>query len=85
MAIPNFARQTYEERAKNHPIPVARELLETIARKQSNLAVSVDVTTKAAFLRVVQAVGPYCCLIKVPSLTFDRSHKRLITKYKDPY
>ncbi|KAI0068787.1 Orotidine 5'-phosphate decarboxylase [Artomyces pyxidatus] len=56
--------QTYAQRATKHANPAARHLLETISRKQSNLAVSVDVTKSADFLSVIDTVGPYVCLIK---------------------
>ena len=56
---------TYGERAKRHPNPAAKSLLETIERKQSNLCVSVDVTSSSEFLSVIDVVGPYVCLIKV--------------------
>ncbi|OCB90879.1 orotidine-5'-monophosphate decarboxylase [Sanghuangporus baumii] len=56
---------TYGERAARHSNPAARSLLETIERKRSNLCVSVDVSKKANFLSVIDAVGPYACLIKV--------------------
>lgn len=59
------ASTTYEARAQSHSSEVARTLLTIAAQKKSNLCVSVDVTTKAALLRLVDAVGPYCCLIKV--------------------
>jgi orotidine-5'-phosphate decarboxylase len=55
---------TYLERAANYTNPAAVNLLQTIDRKRSNLCVSVDVTRKAEFLRIVDAVGPYVCLIK---------------------
>ncbi|WFD30024.1 orotidine-5'-phosphate decarboxylase [Malassezia sp. CBS 17886] len=58
------ARQRYEERAAQHPNACARELLEAIARKESNLCVSVDVTRKDDLLAVVDAVGPFVALIK---------------------
>lgn len=38
--------------------------METIERKKSNLAVSVDLTKSADFLNVIDIVGPYICLIK---------------------
>ncbi|KZT62905.1 orotidine-5'-phosphate decarboxylase [Calocera cornea HHB12733] len=56
--------QSYESRLANYNNPAARALLECIARKQSNLCVSVDVSTKAKVLEVVDAVGPSVCLIK---------------------
>lgn len=49
----------------SHPSSVAKKLLECIEAKQSNLAVSVDVTTKASLLRIVEAVAPYVCMVKV--------------------
>ncbi|KAN0061732.1 orotidine 5'-phosphate decarboxylase [Thecaphora frezii] len=56
--------QTYASRAARQPNPAARQLLECIERKQSNLCVSVDVTNKADLLEVCDAVGPDVCLIK---------------------
>ncbi|KAK0191092.1 orotidine monophosphate decarboxylase [Armillaria mellea] len=57
-------RQTYGQRASKHSNPAAKLLLETIERKTSNLAVSVDVTKSKDFLAIVDAVGPFVCLIK---------------------
>ncbi|GAA5891289.1 hypothetical protein JCM5296_006889 [Sporobolomyces johnsonii] len=62
--MPSITTRTYADRASTHPIPVARQLLECIHRKQSNLCVSVDVTKKAALLRIAEAAGPYMCCIK---------------------
>lgn len=59
-----MATTTYEARAESHTNPTAKSLLATIARKQSNLCVSVDVTTKAKVLEVVTAVAPFVCLVK---------------------
>ncbi|KAH7107273.1 humps family-domain-containing protein [Auriculariales sp. MPI-PUGE-AT-0066] len=56
---------SYGERALRHNNPAAQALLETMDRKKTNLCVSVDVTSKSAFLAVVDAVGPYVCLIKL--------------------
>ncbi|KAI0921813.1 dihydroorotate dehydrogenase [Taiwanofungus camphoratus] len=55
---------TYGQRASRHANPAAKALLETIERKQSNLCVSVDVTKQADFLRIIDVVGPYVCLVK---------------------
>ncbi|KAF9055474.1 orotidine-5'-monophosphate decarboxylase [Hymenopellis radicata] len=57
-------RKSYAQRASKQSNPAARLLLETIERKQSNLAVSVDVTKSSDFLAIINAVGPYVCLIK---------------------
>jgi orotidine-5'-phosphate decarboxylase len=62
MAAPYL--DTYLNRAKKQVNPAAKELLETVERKKSNLCVSVDVTSSKNFLAIVDAVGPYVCLIK---------------------
>ena len=56
--------KSYGQRAANHSNPAARHLLQTMERKKSNLAVSVDLTTSSDFLKVIDAVGRYVCLIK---------------------
>ena len=55
---------TYVNRAKKQVNPAAKELLETVERKKSNLCVSVDVTSSKDFLAIIETVGPYVCLIK---------------------
>ena len=57
--------KSYADRISNFQNLAAKSLLECIERKKSNLCVSVDVTQKASVLRVVEAVAPYVCLIKV--------------------
>ncbi|KAJ6598941.1 orotidine monophosphate decarboxylase [Mycena vulgaris] len=56
--------QTYAQRALRHTNPAAKLLLETIERKKSNLAVSVDVASSKDFLSIIDVVGPFVCLIK---------------------
>jgi len=56
---------SYSERARAHTNPAAKELLETMERKHSNLCLSIDVTKKADLLRIVDVVGPHICLLKV--------------------
>ena len=67
----SLLKQTYSQRAANHTNPAAKALLETIERKRSNLCVSVDVTKKADFLRIIDVVGPYICLVKVNTRQTD--------------
>ncbi|KDN51290.1 hypothetical protein RSAG8_00919, partial [Rhizoctonia solani AG-8 WAC10335] len=55
---------TYEERIQNFSNPTARSLLDIMSRKKTNLCVSVDVTTKASLLRIVDAAGPSVCVVK---------------------
>jgi orotidine-5'-phosphate decarboxylase len=56
--------RTYAERASRNASPAAKQLLEVIERKQSNLCVSVDVIGKHDFLAIVDVVGPFVCMIK---------------------
>ena len=58
---------TYAARAENLSSEVARQLCRIIVQKSSNLCVGVDLTKQAALLKVVDAVGPHVCLIKVSS------------------
>ena len=60
-------KQSYEQRALKFSNPAAKQLLDTIVRKQSNLCVSVDVSKSADFLAVVDVCGPYVCLVKACS------------------
>ncbi|KAG6911194.1 dihydroorotate dehydrogenase [Tephrocybe rancida] len=52
-------QQTYAQRALKQTNPAAKSLLETIERKNSNLAVSVDVTKTKDFLAIIDVVGPF--------------------------
>lgn len=63
-----MSMNSYSERARNFENVAAKALLECMERKRSNLSVSVDVTKKANVLRVVEAVAPFVCLIKVNPL-----------------
>lgn len=40
----------YEDRARNHPNPLARRLFQIASEKQSNVVVSADVTTTQELL-----------------------------------
>ncbi|KAG8693703.1 orotidine 5'-phosphate decarboxylase [Ceratobasidium sp. 394] len=55
---------SYDDRIQNFSNPTAKKLLEIMRRKKTNLCVSVDVTTKASLLRIVDAAGPSVCVVK---------------------
>jgi orotidine-5'-phosphate decarboxylase len=57
--------QSYGKRSLDFANPTAKLILETMERKKSNLAVSVDVTDKHDLLAIIEAVAPYVCMIKV--------------------
>jgi orotidine-5'-phosphate decarboxylase len=73
MPVPAHLR-TYGDRAENATNLTAKLLLQTMERKKTNLAVSVDVTTSDDFLSILVAVGPYVCLIKasIPNRLAER-------------
>ncbi|CAO3672530.1 unnamed protein product [Rhizopus stolonifer] len=56
--------KSYSERAKQHSNACARTLLELMERKQTNLSVAVDVTTKKELISIADAIGPYICILK---------------------
>lgn len=56
--------ETYIQRAEKHPSPVAQRLLRLMEEKKSNLCASVDVSTTAEFLGLIDKLGPYICLVK---------------------
>ncbi|KAF4620036.1 hypothetical protein D9613_005315 [Agrocybe pediades] len=51
--------QSYAARIKHFTNPTAKLILETMERKKSNLAVSVDVTDPNDLLAIIDAVGPH--------------------------
>lgn len=55
---------TYSQRADAHTSPLAQRLLRLMELKQTNLCASVDVTTTAEMLALVDKLGPYICLVK---------------------
>ncbi|EFP89988.1 orotidine 5'-phosphate decarboxylase [Puccinia graminis f. sp. tritici] len=80
MSKPDLVTQSYSTRASIHPSPIARRLLKLMDDKQSNLCVSVDVTNKASFLRIVEAVGDHVCMIKTHIDIIDDFDQDLIEK-----
>jgi uridine monophosphate synthetase len=55
---------TFGERANLQSNSIGRKLFELMELKQSNLAVSSDVTSKAALLELAEDLGPAICLLK---------------------
>ncbi|KAI7834677.1 orotidine 5'-phosphate decarboxylase [Kickxella alabastrina] len=60
----SFSQQTYASRGERHQHPVAKQLFATMERKQSNLSLAADVSTKAELLALADKVGPYICVLK---------------------
>ncbi|KAF9464452.1 orotidine-5'-monophosphate decarboxylase [Collybia nuda] len=76
-------QQTYGQRALRQANPTAKLLLETIERKKSNLAVSVDVTKSKDFLSIIEVVGPFVCLIKTHIDIIEDFEPSLIEQLQD--
>ena len=56
---------TYQQRAAMATNPIAKMLLTIMDKKQSNLCVSVDLTSTAAVLDLVNKVGDFVCMVKL--------------------
>lgn len=63
--MPDITTRPYSARVALHPNPTAKRLLGIMEKKQSNLCVSVDVTTAEEVLEVVRRVGASVCMVKV--------------------
>ncbi|KAJ3828396.1 orotidine-5'-monophosphate decarboxylase [Lentinula raphanica] len=79
----SFLRQTYGQRIQNHTNPAAKLLLETMERKKTNLAVSVDVVKSKDFLAIIDAVGPFVCLVKTHIDILEDFDYSLIQRLQD--
>ena len=55
----------YQQRATIATNPVAKTLFTIIHEKQSNLCVSVDLTSTVAILELVNKVGDFICMVKL--------------------
>ncbi|MDO8953487.1 MAG: orotidine-5'-phosphate decarboxylase [Gammaproteobacteria bacterium] len=57
-------RLTFEKRAELTTHPLLKKLFKLMADKQSNLALSADVTTKRELLAIADLLGPEICVLK---------------------
>ncbi|GMM30675.1 orotidine-5'-phosphate decarboxylase [Martiniozyma asiatica (nom. inval.)] len=55
---------SYTARAAAHPSPLARHLFTVMEEKKSTLCASLDVTTTAELLDLLEKVGPHICMVK---------------------
>ena len=58
-------KKSFKARLHNFENATAKSLLEIMERKQSNLSVAADVTTKEELIRIADNLGPFICVLKV--------------------
>lgn len=73
---------SYTQRAEAHPSPLAKRLFKVMEEKKSNLCASIDVRTTDEFLKLVDQLGPYICLVKthidiIDDFSFEKTIKPL--------
>lgn len=56
--------KSYKERATHCTSPLAKRLLQLMDDKQSNLALSADITTANELLQLADLIGPEICVLK---------------------
>src|SRR5690349_4156286 len=59
-----ITRSSYAERAHYCLSPVAKDLFQLMDEKETNLALSADVTTAAELLELATTLGPDICMLK---------------------
>ena len=79
---------TYKERENQAIHPVTKRLFNIMHTKESNLAVSADLTTASEVLKLIEEVGPHVCIVKTHvdiledfSLDFVKSLQELAAKH----
>jgi uridine monophosphate synthetase len=60
----NSLKMSFSERAKTSSHPLTQRLLAFMDAKQTNLALSADVTSSKELLRYAEEIGPEICLLK---------------------
>lgn len=56
--------RAYAERANTASSPLAKQLFRLMSEKETNLAISADVTKKDELLELCEKVGPHICVLK---------------------
>ena len=64
MMLKTTKHKTFAERAEQTNNPMAKQLLQLMATKQTNLAVNADVTQKKELLAFAELVGEEICVLK---------------------
>jgi len=76
-------RLTYEERAAVAQNPMAKQCLELMARKRTNLSVAADVATAEEMLQLADQVGPHICVFKTHVDIFDKWDESIVQRLQE--
>ncbi|KAG1672291.1 hypothetical protein FOA52_004306 [Chlamydomonas sp. UWO 241] len=77
-ALPPPKRISYGERAKAAKCALAKQCLELMERKQTNLSVAADVDTAEEMLKLADQVGPHICVFKTHVDIFDEWNPEIV-------
>ena len=81
---PMITRMSLEQRLENSKIEMTQKLLQIMLKKQSNLCLSVDVTSMSRLLRLAEDIGPeICCLKTHVDILEDFDFEEVIPKLKE--
>ena len=75
-------RMSFEDRSVLATCPLAKQLLQLMATKKSNLCIAADLTKSVEILNVAEAVGPYICLFKTHVDIIEDFTESFITSLK---
>ena len=74
---------SYADKKKLVTNPVARRIIDIMEEKKTNLAFSADISSSAELLRVVNLVGPHCCMVKTHVDILDDFSQEFVAKLKE--
>ncbi|XP_060555901.1 uncharacterized protein LOC132716609 [Ruditapes philippinarum] len=77
------AAMTFKERANLCSNSVSKKLLEIMEQKQSNLAISVDLTNCKDILQMVEQVGSKVCIVKTHADIIDDFNEEFVEKIRE--
>ncbi|VEN58219.1 unnamed protein product [Callosobruchus maculatus] len=74
---------SFAERAKVAKNPVAAQLFQIMATKETTLCLAADVTDATALLNLAEQAGPHICALKTHIDIVDDFHRNLITPLQE--
>lgn len=74
---------TYAERAQDCRNPIAASLFHLMEKKQSNLAVAVDVTRQEELLHLADLLGPSICILKTHIDILEDFDSKVVNRLQD--